>query len=384
MIEACQAAKLPYSRKVWNAALRYPGPCCAAATVAHGKAQMKRWLQERLGLAVDPAAPLIGFVGRLTMQKGVDVLLGAAPALLARSATLPAPSRWRPEMPETDAAVERCPAAQQPGMERQVGSCSGSSDAAAVAPLGHRVSWCTESCLPPVAPLCHSAASHVAVCNASQISQLTMPAGQPAEATAKPAMQLVLLGTGEVWGPAAVVCLLRVHAGGCAACHDMVEHASMAARVMVMQSHVLCCSTAVCQHLRLLPGLLSPFHIAALDGICTVGPVAIVSLLRRWAHHLFRFVGAGLHLRRECASAAATKQPASQHFYMALTGQPSGSPHAGHPIRQHWSAPAAACLPQRSWLTGSWRARTLWLCRPALSRAAWWHRQACDTAPCPL
>lgn len=198
MIEACQTAKLPYSQKVWNAALRYPGPCCAAATVAHGKAQMKGWLQERLGLAVDPAAPLIGFVGRLTMQKGVDVLLGAAPALLARSATLPAPSRWRPEMPETDAAVERCPAAQQPGMERQVGSCSGSSDAAAVAPLGHRASWCTESCLPPVAPLCHSAASHVAVCNASQISQLTMPAGQPAEATAKPAMQLVLLGTGEV------------------------------------------------------------------------------------------------------------------------------------------------------------------------------------------
>lgn len=166
---------------------------------------MKAWLQERLGLAVDPAVPLIGFVGRLTMQKGVDVLLGAAPALLARSATLPAPSRWRPEVPETDAAVDGCPATQQPGMEGQVDSCSGSSEAAAAASLAHRASWGTDGCLPPFAPLCQLAASHVAVCNASQISQLTMPAEQPGKATAEPAMQLVLLGTGEVWGPAAVV-----------------------------------------------------------------------------------------------------------------------------------------------------------------------------------
>lgn len=255
---------------------------------------MKAWLQERLGLAVDPAAPLIGFVGRLTMQKGVDVLLGAAPALLARSATLPGASRWRPEVPETDAAVAGCPATQQPGMEGQVDSCSGSSDAAAAAALGHRASCCTNGCLPPVASLCQLAASHVAVHNASQISELTMPAEQPAKATAEPAMQLVLLGTGEVWGPAAVVCLLRAHAAGFAACHYLMhQHASMAAQA---NSCMRCAvQQPVYQSLRLPAGLLSPFHIAALDGICTVGPVAIVSLLRRWAHHLFRCVGAGLH-----------------------------------------------------------------------------------------
>jgi starch synthase len=39
-------------------------------------------LQQRLGLNVDPAAPLFGVVSRLTYQKGVDLLLGALPELL--------------------------------------------------------------------------------------------------------------------------------------------------------------------------------------------------------------------------------------------------------------------------------------------------------------
>ncbi|GAB4814966.1 hypothetical protein N2152v2_002012 [Parachlorella kessleri] len=68
-----------------------------ASTVAAGKARAKALLQRRLGLDVDPSAPLVGFVGRLTEQKGVDVLLGAAPALLAAPAA-PAPARYAPQL----------------------------------------------------------------------------------------------------------------------------------------------------------------------------------------------------------------------------------------------------------------------------------------------
>ncbi|KAL4434830.1 hypothetical protein ABPG77_005357 [Micractinium sp. CCAP 211/92] len=76
-----------------------------AATVARGKARMKALLQEQLGLEVDPDAPLIGFVGRLTQQKGVDVLLAAAPALLA-GATPPAPMRWQAPVPAQATAAQ--------------------------------------------------------------------------------------------------------------------------------------------------------------------------------------------------------------------------------------------------------------------------------------
>jgi granule-bound starch synthase len=59
------------------AALRYD-----AASFAAGKAAAKAALQRELRLAVDPAAPLVVFVGRLTAQKGVDVLLSAASAVM--------------------------------------------------------------------------------------------------------------------------------------------------------------------------------------------------------------------------------------------------------------------------------------------------------------
>lgn len=45
------------------------------------KAKNKEALQRRMGLAVDPALPLLGMVGRLTQQKGIDLVLGAAQAL---------------------------------------------------------------------------------------------------------------------------------------------------------------------------------------------------------------------------------------------------------------------------------------------------------------
>ena len=46
----------------------------------------KAALQQRLGLALDPAVPLFGVVSRLTWQKGMDLLLDALPGLLAAGA----------------------------------------------------------------------------------------------------------------------------------------------------------------------------------------------------------------------------------------------------------------------------------------------------------
>ena len=61
------------------------------ATAAHGKAAAKRWLQSHLGLPVSSKFPVVAYIGRLTHQKGVDVLLKAlysciGPEELAREA----------------------------------------------------------------------------------------------------------------------------------------------------------------------------------------------------------------------------------------------------------------------------------------------------------
>ena len=48
-----------------------------------GKARCKAALQRELGLHEDPDAPLVGFIGRLDQQKGVDVLLQAVPHIVA-------------------------------------------------------------------------------------------------------------------------------------------------------------------------------------------------------------------------------------------------------------------------------------------------------------
>ena len=49
-----------------------------------GKAACKAALQAELGLEVNPAIPLIVWIGRLDHQKGPDLVLEAAPALAAR------------------------------------------------------------------------------------------------------------------------------------------------------------------------------------------------------------------------------------------------------------------------------------------------------------
>jgi starch synthase len=51
-----------------------------------GKAACKRALMEQSGLKGDPSAPLISFIGRLSAQKGVDLIAEALPALLKTGA----------------------------------------------------------------------------------------------------------------------------------------------------------------------------------------------------------------------------------------------------------------------------------------------------------
>lgn len=42
--------------------------------VTEGKAKCKAALQAQMGLPVDPSKPLLGFIGRLDYQKGVDLI----------------------------------------------------------------------------------------------------------------------------------------------------------------------------------------------------------------------------------------------------------------------------------------------------------------------
>jgi starch synthase len=74
--------------EVWNPA----GDAALAARydARHlaGKAACKAALQAEVGLAVEAATPLFGVVSRLTAQKGLDLVLGALPALLAEGAQL--------------------------------------------------------------------------------------------------------------------------------------------------------------------------------------------------------------------------------------------------------------------------------------------------------
>ncbi|WP_372525070.1 glycogen synthase GlgA [Piscinibacter sp.] len=53
-----------------------------------GKAVCKQALRQELGLQANAAAPLFAVVSRLTSQKGLDLVLAALPALLARGAQL--------------------------------------------------------------------------------------------------------------------------------------------------------------------------------------------------------------------------------------------------------------------------------------------------------
>lgn len=74
-----------------------------ASNVQEGKAACKAALQQELGLPVDPKAPLMGVVGRLADQKGLDILVPVMESLAAEGS----PVQWAvlgtgdPQMEET-------------------------------------------------------------------------------------------------------------------------------------------------------------------------------------------------------------------------------------------------------------------------------------------
>ncbi len=84
--------------KVWDPAA---DPLLAARFDAGdlgARAVNKSALQTRMGLDEDAAAPLFGVVSRLTWQKGLDMLLGALPVLLAEGGQLALLGAGDPEL----------------------------------------------------------------------------------------------------------------------------------------------------------------------------------------------------------------------------------------------------------------------------------------------
>ncbi len=66
-------------------------PALTAPYDAHSLGQRphnKAALQGRFGLATDPAAPLFTLISRLTAQKGIDLVIGAIPAIMAHNGQL--------------------------------------------------------------------------------------------------------------------------------------------------------------------------------------------------------------------------------------------------------------------------------------------------------
>lgn len=72
----------------WNPATDPLLPAHYDATDPSARAANKVHLQARMGLAPDPDAPLFAFIGRLTWQKGVDLVLEALPAILDNGAQI--------------------------------------------------------------------------------------------------------------------------------------------------------------------------------------------------------------------------------------------------------------------------------------------------------
>ncbi|KAF3608648.1 hypothetical protein DY000_02051721 [Brassica cretica] len=69
-------------------------------TLDVGKPQCKAALQKELGLPVRPDVPLIGFIGRLDHQKGVDLIAEAVPWMMSQDVQLVMLGTGRPDLEE--------------------------------------------------------------------------------------------------------------------------------------------------------------------------------------------------------------------------------------------------------------------------------------------
>ncbi|CAN6922709.1 unnamed protein product [Brassica oleracea] len=69
-------------------------------TLHIGKPQCKAALQRELGLTVRPDVPLIGFIGRLDHQKGVDLIAEAVPWMMSQDVQLVMLGTGRPDLEE--------------------------------------------------------------------------------------------------------------------------------------------------------------------------------------------------------------------------------------------------------------------------------------------
>ncbi|EPS62751.1 soluble starch synthase 1, chloroplastic/amyloplastic, partial [Genlisea aurea] len=72
----------------WNPSTDKHIACNYSIDSLPGKVKCKMALQKELGLPVRPDCPLIGFIGRLDYQKGVDILLSAVPDIMQEDVQL--------------------------------------------------------------------------------------------------------------------------------------------------------------------------------------------------------------------------------------------------------------------------------------------------------
>jgi starch synthase len=92
---------------VWNPATDTALAARYDRAAPGGKARCKAALQREIGLAAGPATPLFGVVSRLTSQKGLDLVLGALPALLGTGAQLVVQGSGEPALQAAFAEAER-------------------------------------------------------------------------------------------------------------------------------------------------------------------------------------------------------------------------------------------------------------------------------------
>jgi starch synthase len=90
---------------VWDPAKDPSLPQNYSATRIDARRRNRAALQERLELAPDAEAPLFGVVSRMTSQKGLDLLLNAAPGLVAEGAQLAILGAGEPSLEQGFAAA---------------------------------------------------------------------------------------------------------------------------------------------------------------------------------------------------------------------------------------------------------------------------------------